>query len=60
MVRSYAVTFTFVLTRVFKPFHFWTHLGAIKTSAAIILLTVGSLLLCQIAFQWPQLKTRRT
>lgn len=39
MVRSYAVTFTFVATRMLQPIPAWNHLGRFKFAMAIICIT---------------------
>ncbi|MBB5056015.1 hypothetical protein HDF16_000684 [Granulicella aggregans] len=48
MVRSYAVTFTFVATRVLQPIPAWNHLGRFWFAAAIICITCLALLVPQI------------
>jgi uncharacterized membrane protein len=59
MVRSYAVTFTFVLTRVLQPIPAWNHIGRVGFATAIILITFGAILVPDVALHWRQLTTRR-
>ena len=40
MVRSYAVTFTFVFLRLLRFFPAWNHTGAKKTNAAMVFVTL--------------------
>lgn len=49
MVRSYAVTFTFVGTRVLQPIPAWNHLGRLRFAAAIVCITFLAVLVPQIA-----------
>jgi hypothetical protein len=39
MIRSYAVTFTFVATRVLQPIPAWNHIGRFWFAAAIVIFT---------------------
>lgn len=59
MVRSYAVTFTFILTRVLQPFQFWTRHGEEGFAIEIILITFLAILVPDLAFHWKELTTRR-
>lgn len=59
MVRSYAVTFTFVLTRVLRPVPAWNHLGRVGSATAIILITFAAILVPDVALHWRQLTSRR-
>jgi uncharacterized membrane protein len=59
MVRSYAVTFTFISTRVLN---FWPAYAQMSTSAALIEITIVtflSLLIPDLALNWRELTTRR-
>jgi hypothetical protein len=49
MIRSYAVTFTFVATRMFQPIPAWNHLGRFGFASAIVCFTLVALLTPQIA-----------
>ncbi|WP_128915424.1 DUF2306 domain-containing protein [Granulicella sibirica] len=49
MVRSYAVTFTFIGTRVLQPIPAWNHLGRFWFAVAIICITCMALLTPQLA-----------
>lgn len=48
MIRSYAVTFTFVGTRVLQPIPAWNHLGRFKFAMAIICITGLAVLVPQM------------
>lgn len=48
MIRSYAVTFTFVGTRVLQPIPAWNHLGHFGFAMAIVCITFLALLVPQI------------
>jgi|GEM_PF-3031187 len=49
MIRSYAVTFTFVATRMFQPIPAWNHLGRFGFASAIVCFTLLALVTPQIA-----------
>lgn len=49
MVRSYALTFTFVGTRVLQPIPAWNRLGRFGFAAAIVCITITALFVPQIA-----------
>jgi Predicted membrane protein (DUF2306) len=55
MIRSYAVTFTFVGTRVLQPIPAWNHLGRFKFAVAIVCITGLATLVPQIMrfLRWP-------
>jgi uncharacterized membrane protein len=59
MVRSYAVTFTFVGTRVLQPIPAWNRFSAPGFAMAIIVITLMAVLIPDIALHWRQLATRR-
>jgi predicted membrane protein DUF2306 len=61
MIRSYAVTFTFVETRVLQPIPAWNHFFS-ETSFAmtLILITFMAVLIPDLAFSWQELTSRRT
>ena len=60
MARSYAVTFTFVSSRVFNlcP-RYWSHLGDTLSAVGVIAFTLASLLIVDLALNWRELTTRR-
>ena len=60
MVRSYAVTFTFVLTRVLQPIPAWNHFTRPGFAMTIIIITLMAILLPDIGLHWRELTTRRT
>jgi len=59
MVRSYAVTFTFIGTRIFSPLQDWHRLGEAFFAMEIITVTLLAILVPDIALSWRQLTTRR-
>jgi uncharacterized membrane protein len=59
MVRSYAVTFTFVGTRVLQPIPAWNRFSAAGFAMAIIVITFLAVLIPDIALHWRELTTRR-
>jgi len=60
MIRSYAVTFTFVSSRVLNPWPlYWSHLGDSLAAVGLIVFTLGSLLVVELGFKWRELTTRR-
>jgi uncharacterized membrane protein len=60
MVRSYAVTFTFVSTRVLNLLPaYWSHLGDTLSAVGVIAFTLASLLIVEIGMNWHELTTRR-
>jgi hypothetical protein len=60
MVRSYAVTFTFVFTRVLNLWpRYWSRLGDTLAAVGVIAFTLASLLVVDIALNWRELTTRR-
>jgi uncharacterized membrane protein len=60
MVRSYAVTFTFVSSRVLNLWpRYWSHLGDSLSAIGLIAFTLASLLLVEIGLNWHELTTRR-
>ncbi len=60
MIRSYAVTFTFVSSRVLNlsP-RYWSHLGDSLAAVGVIAFTLVSLLIVDIGLNWSELTTRR-
>jgi len=53
MTRSYAVTFTFVASRVLNPWpSFWRHLGDSLSAVGLIAFTIASLLVVELGFHW--------
>lgn len=61
MARSYAVTFTFVSSRVFNLVPaYWSHLGDVLSAVGVIAFTLASLLAVEIGLNWHELTTRRS
>jgi uncharacterized membrane protein len=61
MARSYAVTFTFVSSRVLNLMPaYWSHLGDVLSAVGVIAFTLASILLVDIGLNWHELTTRRT
>jgi uncharacterized membrane protein len=60
MMRSYAVTFTFVSSRVLNlsP-RYWSHLGDSLSAVGVIAFTLASLLIVDLGLNWRELTTRR-
>jgi uncharacterized membrane protein len=59
MARSYAVTFTFVSSRVLNLWpRYWSHLGDSLSAVGVIAFTLASLLLVEIGLNWRELTTR--
>jgi uncharacterized membrane protein len=59
MVRSYAVTFTFIGTRLLSPLQDWHRLGEAFFAMEILTVTLLAILIPDIALSWRQLTTRR-
>ena len=60
MVRSYAVTFTFVSSRVLNLWpRYWSHLGDSFSAIGVIAFTLVSLLVVDLGLNWRELTTRR-
>jgi uncharacterized membrane protein len=59
MVRSYAITFTFVGTRVLQPIPAWNHFSEVSFAVTVILITFIAILISDIALSWNQLTSRR-
>jgi uncharacterized membrane protein len=60
MARSYAVTFTFVSSRVLNLWPlYWSHLGDSFASIGIIAFTLASLLIVDLGLNWRELTHRR-
>ena len=60
MARSYAVTFTFVSSRVLNLWpRYWSHLGDTLAAVGVIAFTLASLLAVDLALNWRELTTRR-
>lgn len=60
MARSYAVTFTFVSTRVLNLVPaYWSHLGDILSAVGVIAFTLASIVLVDLGLDWSKLTTRR-
>ena len=59
MIRSYAVTFTFVGTRVLQPIPAWNRHSEAGFAMEIIVITFMAILIPDIAFHWRELTARR-
>ena len=60
MARSYAVTFTFVYSRVLNLWpRYWSHLGDTLSAVGVIAFTLISLLIVDLGLNWHELTTRR-
>jgi uncharacterized membrane protein len=60
MVRSYAVTFTFVSSRVLNLWpRYWSHLGDTLAAVGVIAFTLVSLLVVDLGLSWRELTNRR-
>lgn len=60
MARSYAVTFTFVSSRVLNLWpRYWSHLGDSLSAIGVIAFTLASLLAVDLGLNWRELTTRR-
>jgi len=60
MVRSYAVTFTFVSTRVLNLWpRYWGHLGDTFANVGLIAFTLAALLIVDLGLNWRELTNRR-
>jgi len=59
MARSYAVTFTFVSSRVLNLVPaYWSHLGDVLSAVGVIAFTLASLLIVDLGLNWHALTTR--
>ena len=59
MVRSYAVTFTFISCRVLNLWpRYWSHLGDTYAALGVIAFTLASLLIVDLGLNWYELTTR--
>src|ERR1700677_1798347 len=60
MARSYAVTFTFVSSRVLNLWpRYWSHLGDVLSAVGVIAFPLASLLIVELGLNWHELTTRR-
>lgn len=59
VVRSYAVTFTFIVLHVLNPLGVWTYFSESEYATAIIICTFLAVLVPDVAFSWNQLRRRR-
>ena len=59
MIRSYAVTFTFITVRILNPWPRYFNLSDASFVTIIIVVTFLSVALPDIAFNWRELTTRR-
>lgn len=60
MARSYAVTFTFVSSRVLNLWpRYWSHLGDALAGLGVVVFTLASLLIVDLGLNWRELTTRR-
>jgi uncharacterized membrane protein len=61
MARSYAVTFTFVSSRVLNLMPaYWSHLGDVLSAVGVIAFTLASLLIVELGLNWRELTTRHS
>src|ERR1700750_942960 len=61
MIRSYAVTFTFVSSRVLNLWpRYWSHLGDTFAAVGVIAFTLASLLIVDLGLNWRELTTVAT
>ena len=61
MARSYAVTFTFVSSRVLNLWpRYWSHLGDAFAAVGVIAFTLASLLIVDLGLNWRELTTVAT
>jgi hypothetical protein len=61
VARSYAVTFTFVSTRVLNLVPaYWSHLGDVLSAVGVIAFTLASIVLVDLGLNWRELTTRRS
>jgi uncharacterized membrane protein len=61
MARSYAVTFTFVSSRVLNLWPlYWSHLGDALAGLGVAAFTLVSLLIVDLGIDWGELTTRRS
>ena len=59
MVRSYAVTFTFVSSRVLNLWPlYWSHLGDSLAAVGLIVFTLASLLIAELGLTWRKFAIR--
>lgn len=60
MARSYAVTFTFISSRVLNLWpRYWSHLGDALAGFGVAAFTLASLLIVDLGLNWHELTTRR-
>ena len=60
MARSYAVTFTFISSRILNLVPaYWSHLGDVLSAVGVIAFTLASLLVVELGLNWRELTTRR-
>jgi hypothetical protein len=59
VVRSYAVTFTFIVLHVVNPTGFWTKFSDADYATAIIICTFLAVLVPDIAFNWRHMTHRQ-
>jgi uncharacterized membrane protein len=60
MARSYAVTFTFVSSRVLNLWpRYWSHLGDSFAAVGVIAFTLASLVIVDLGINWRELTTQR-
>jgi uncharacterized membrane protein len=60
MARSYAVTFTFVSSRILNLMPaYWSHLGDVLSAVGVIAFTLASIVIVDIGLNWHELTTKR-
>ena len=61
MARSYAVTFTFVSSRVLNLWpRYWSHLGDVLAAVGVIAFTLASIVIVDIGINWRELTTQQS
>jgi uncharacterized membrane protein len=60
MARSYAVTFTFISSRILNLMPaYWSHLGDVLSAVGVIAFTLASIVIVDIGLNWHELTTKR-
>jgi uncharacterized membrane protein len=60
MARSYAVTFTFISSRILNLVPaYWSHLGDVLSAVGVIAFTLASIVMVDIGLNWHELTTKR-
>lgn len=59
MIRSYAVTFSFILVRILKPWPAYRNMTPIHNGFTVVIITFLCVCLPDVAFNWRELTHRR-